>query len=137
MASADLELQGAIIARLRSHPAVTAIVGTRTYDNPAADAQLPFIAYGEASVSRADVACVRSQEIYVTVHAWSDPDYGTGFAQVKQMTDAIELALHEYPAVLPTNRLISLEHRQTRIFRDEDGATGHGVIELVAFVERR
>ncbi len=135
MASADLELQGAIITRLRSYAPLTATIGQNTFDNPATESNLPYVTYGEADIRRADVTCQRAQEIYVTLHAWSDPNYGTGFAQVKQIADAVSEALHEYPAILSTNRLISLDHRQTRIIREKDGVTGHGIIEFVAFVE--
>lgn len=134
MASADLELQGGIVARLRSYAPLTDIVGQKIYDKPPATAQEPYVTIGESDVQRADVSCQQSAEIYITIHAWSL--YSGGYMEVKQISDAITEALHHYPMALPTNRLISLDHRQNRTMRDPDGVTSHSVIEFVAFTEK-
>lgn len=134
MASADLELQGAIVARLRSYAALTAIVGQKVYDRPPATATEPYVSVGDAQALRRDAECVDGQEIYISIHAWSI--YSGGFMEVKQMTNAIVQAVHQHPFDLATNRLVSISHRQTRTLRDADGTTSHAVIEFVAFVER-
>lgn len=134
MAAADLELQGAIVARLRSYPPLTALVGQKIYDNPPADAKTPYVTMGDFDVHRDDVTCSRGFKIFVTLHAWSV--YGGGFLEVRQIADAIVDALHEHPMNLPTNQLISLDYRQTRTMRDPDGMTSHGVIEFVAYIQK-
>lgn len=134
MASPDLELQGAIVARLKSYAPLTALVGQKIYDRPPADAKEPYVDIGEAQSLRRDAECADAQEIYLTLHAWSV--YPGGFMEVKQIADAIVAALHQYDMTLPTNRLISISHRQTRVFEDGDGITSHAVIEFVAFTER-
>ncbi|TWA16005.1 uncharacterized protein DUF3168 [Sinorhizobium medicae] len=45
-------------------------------------------------------------------------------------------SLHLAQLTLATNRLISIMHRQTRVFRDPDGLTSHAVIDFVANVEK-
>lgn len=134
MASADLELQGTIVSRLRSYAPLTAFVGKKVYDKPPSDAAAPYVAMGDFDIHRADVTGKRSSVIYVTLHAWSV--HGGGFMEVKQIADAVAEALHEYPLSLPTNRLISIDHRQTHTMRDPDGVTSHAVIELVAYTEK-
>ncbi len=134
MASPDLELQGAIVARLKAYSPLTALVGQKVYDKPPGSAAEPYIDIGEAYCLRADATCVDSQEVRLSLHAWSAaPD---GFREAKQIADAIATALHQHPMALPTNRLISISHRLTRTFRDADGVRSHATIEFVAFTER-
>lgn len=134
MSSPDLELQGAIVARLRSYAPLTALVGQRSYDRPPDNAPMPYVDIGEAYCLRADAECVDAQEVRLTLHAWSA--YAGGFMEVKQIADAVVSALHQQPMTLATNRLISISHRLTRTFRDGDTTTSHAVIEFVAFTER-
>lgn len=134
MASPDLELQGAIIARLRAFAPLTALVGQKVYDLPPPTAVEPYVAIGEAQALRRDATCVDAQEVYLTLHAWSI--YSGGFKEVKEVADAVVSALHNHPLGLSANRLISISHRQTRTFRDPDGVTSHAVIEFVAFTQR-
>lgn len=134
MASPDLELQGAIVARLKNYAPLTALVGQKIYDRPPAAAQEPYVDIGEAQSLRADAECVDGQEVYLTLHAWST--YAGGFMEVKQVADAVVQALHQYPLALPTNRLVSINHRNTMTFRDPDGITSHAAIRFIAFTER-
>lgn len=135
MASPDLELQGAIVSRLRSYAPLTALVGRRTYDRPPANAVYPYVDIGEAYCLRTDATCVDAQEVRLTLHVWSI--YTGGFMEVKQIADAVITALHQHPMTLATNRLIDLSHRLTRVFEEDDGATSHAVIEFAAQTERQ
>lgn len=134
MASPDLELQGAVVARLKAFAPLTELVDEKVYDRPPADAVEPYVDIGEAYCLRSDTECVDGQEVRLTLHAWST--YAGGFKEVKQVADAVVIALHQHPMALPTNRVISIVHRLTRVMRDADGLTSHAVIEFVAFTER-
>lgn len=76
---------------------------------------------------------VSGAQVYLTLHAWSTQ---VGFPEVRKVADAVVESLHLAPITLPTNRLISIMHRQTRTFRDADGLTSHAVIEFVANTEK-
>ncbi|TIX89191.1 DUF3168 domain-containing protein [Rhizobium sp. P44RR-XXIV] len=136
MASAEFELQGAIEMRLKADATLMSLVNG-VYDQPPSKAWATpkegYVTIGEAQTLREDATCVDGSEIYLTMHAWSRK---VGFPAVKQMADAIVNSLHLAPLALPTNRLISLMHRQTRTFRDPDGFTSHAVIEFVAHTEK-
>ncbi len=134
MASVDLELQGAIYTRLTTYPPLTSLVSQRVYDAPPPVWPGDYVTIGEAQILRRDVTCLGAEEVYLTLHAWSQ--YSGGFRDVKRIADAVVEALHDYPLTLPTNRLVSLDHRQTRTLRDPDGVTSHSVISLVAYTER-
>lgn len=133
MASPDLELQGAIIARLKADATLATLIGSRVYDQPPDGATFPYFTIGEAQFLRDDATCVTGGQVYLTMHAWSR---AVGFPEVKRIADAAVESLHLAPITLPTNHLISIMHRQTRTFRDPDGLTGHAVIEFVANTEK-
>ncbi|NZD50539.1 DUF3168 domain-containing protein [Rhizobium leguminosarum] len=133
MASPDLELQGAIVARLKADATVAALIGTRVYDQPPTPVTYPYVTIGEAQFLRDDATCVSGGRTFLTLHTWSQ---AVGFPEVRRVADAVVESLHLAAITLPTNHLISIMHRQTRVFRDPDGLTSHAVIDLVANTEK-
>ncbi len=133
MASPDLELQGVIVARLKGRPALTALVGQRIYDRPPTNAPFPYVEYGESDVKPADVGCLTSDAVYVTIHVWSQ--YSGGFRELKDIMYEIVKALDSAPLVLPTHRLISISRWDSRTMKDPDDVTTHGVVEFIARIE--
>lgn len=133
MANPDLELQGGVHALLASDAALKAHVGAGVYDMVPEGAAVPYVTLGEAQFIRSDASGVRAGDIYLTLHAWSQEE---GFPQVKKIAGCVVDALHHADIPLPTYRLVSINHRQTRVMRDPDGQTSHAVIEMVAFVEK-
>lgn len=133
MASAELELQGAVVGRLKADAPLTVLVQGRVYDQPPSPVAYPYVTIGEAQTIRDDATCVSGGQVYLTLHAWSQ---AVGFPEVKRIADAVVESLHLAPITLPTNRLISIMHRQTRTFRDPNGLTSHAVIEFVANTEK-
>ncbi|PJR11554.1 DUF3168 domain-containing protein [Sinorhizobium meliloti] len=136
MASPELELQGAIVARLKANAAVMELANG-IYDQPPdtafATPKESYVTIGEAQFLRDDATCISGGEVYLTMHAWSRK---VGFPAANQIADAVVESLHLAPLTLATNRLISIMHRQTRVFRDPDGLTSHAVIDFVANVEK-
>ncbi|ACM26525.1 DUF3168 domain-containing protein [Rhizobium rhizogenes] len=129
MASAEYELQVAIVSRLKADSTLAALIGARVYDQPPTPVTYPYFTIGEAQTIRDDATCVSGGKVYLTMHAWSQ---AVGFPEVKRIAEAVVESLHLAPLALPTNRLVSIMHRQTRTFRDADGLTSHAVIDFVA-----
>lgn len=136
MASAELELQGAILTRLKANPALMAIVNG-VYDEPPKTAWAKphdgYVTLGEAQFIRDDATCVEGGNVYLTLHGWSRK---VGYPAVKEIAFAVSESLHLAPLALPSWRLVSIMHRQTRAFRDVDGLTSHAVIEFMASVHK-
>ncbi|NTG85864.1 DUF3168 domain-containing protein [Agrobacterium rhizogenes] len=136
MASAELELQGAIDVRLKADATLMALANG-VYDIPPsgcwATPKEGYVTLGEAQTIRDDATCISGGQVFLTLHAWSRK---VGYPAVKKMADAVVESLHLAPLALPTNRLVSIMHRQTRTFRDADGLTSHAVIEFVANTEK-
>lgn len=133
MADVDLELQGAIINRLKADPAVTALVAGRVYDSVPQGAPFPYITYGPSDVLQDDADCIVAFDIDVQIDVWSR---AVGFPEAKKIAGAVRAALHQVDLVLPTNALVFLEHRQTSMRRDPDGLTSHGLISLNSVIEQ-
>lgn len=133
MSNPDLELQGGMYTVLISDDALKQHVGSGVYDVVPGDAAVPYVAIGEAQFIRSDSSGVLSGDIYLTLHAWSQE---VGFREVKEIAGCVVDALHHAGIPLPTYRLVSINHRQTRVMRDPDGQTSHAVINMVAFVEK-
>lgn len=136
MASVELELQGACLQALKASASLSALVNG-VYDQPPETAwaapKESYVTIGEAQFLRDDATCVNAGQTYLTLHAWSRK---VGYPAAKQVADAIVEALHLASLTLATNRLISIMHQQTRVFRDSDGLTSHAVIEFVANTEK-
>jgi hypothetical protein len=133
MASAEYELQVAIVSRLKADATLAVLVSKRIYDQPPTPVTYPYVTIGEAQTIRDDATCISGGKVFLTMHAWSR---AVGFPEAKNIADAIVESLHLALLALPTNHLTSINHRQTRTFRDSDGLTSHAVIDFVAYVEK-
>ncbi|WP_416194011.1 DUF3168 domain-containing protein [Nitrobacter sp. TKz-YC01] len=137
MASPSHELQVAIVNRLKADATLAALVGSRVYDHVprgaggAVTADFPFVGIADSDDLQDDATCVTGYEITMNLDVWSRKP---GFVEAKQIAHAVVKSLHNWDASLPTHKVITLQHRQTRIFRDPDGLTSHGVVEMVAIV---
>ena len=133
MASPSLELQVAIVSRLRTTAAVTELVGDGIYDNVPEDAKFPYVTVGEGDETSDDVDCVKGFEIALDIDVWSQD---VGFPEAKSISNAVRQALLDPEMTLPSNALVYFNHRQTRFLREPDGLTSHAVMSFEAFAEQ-
>jgi hypothetical protein len=133
MTSPSLELQSAILARLKVVPAVTALIDGRVYDQVPASAAFPYVSFGPTDELTEDTNCRNGFDISLQIDCWSR---AVGFPEVKRVSDAVRAALHDHDFTLTDNALVYFRHRQTRVFRDQDGLTSHAVLTFEAFVEQ-
>ncbi|EAQ34481.1 gene transfer agent-like protein [Nitrobacter sp. Nb-311A] len=131
MTSPSLELQGVIVARLKADMALSTLIGGRVYDNVPEDAPFPYVNFARVDILQDDATCVTGYEINFGVDVWSR---GVGFVEAEKIAHAVAKSMHNWDATLATYTVITLQHRQTRVFRDADGLTSHGVVEFVAIV---
>jgi len=128
----DLELQGAIIARLKADAGVTALVGTRVYDRIPKEAPFPYVSYGPTDMLSDDAECINGFNIAVQIDVWSR---AVGTPEAKRIGNAVRRALHDSELVLPTNTFVLLRHRQSRTLTDPDGLTSHRFVAFESIVE--
>lgn len=133
MTSPTLELQGAIVTRLKARPAVTALVGQRVYDFIPSKPVFPYVSFGPSDELTDDAECLTGFEITMQIDVWSR---AVGFPEARQIADAVRQALHGHDFILTGNALVYFQHRITRMFRDPDGLTSHAAITFQAFAEQ-
>lgn len=136
MSSPDLELQGAIVQRLKADTDLQAIIGNpiRLFqDNPPAQpTPFPYVTIGDSQGLSDQAECIDGSEIFVTIHIWSRAN---GFAEVKRIGGVIEDNLHDVAPSLNGHRCLHIQ-RANAIYRmAEDNATKHGILTLRALTE--
>jgi len=135
--SPDLELQGLIVTTLENDATVSALVDGRIYDridNGDTDVEFPYVNFANSNEVEDDADCINGSGIFVQIDVWSR---APGFPECKQIASAVRDALHDRDLQLTVNALVQLRCQRIRVFRDGDGLTSHGVVELEALVERR
>lgn len=126
-----LELQAAIITRLRATAGVTALVpASKIADIPQATWTKPYISIGPSNYFTEDIDCVDGGEVMIQVDCWSD---ATVLSQVRLVAGAVRAALRDWEPALTVNALVSFEHQRTDYI--EDGAIKHASIRYTAIVE--
>jgi hypothetical protein len=133
MASPSLELQIAIVSRLKATAAVMDLIADRVFDSVPEDAAFPYVTVGEGDETSDDVDCIDGFEISLDVDVWSRE---VGFPEAKAISDAVRRALKSPQLSISTNSLVYFRHRQTRFVRDPDGKTSHAVLTFEAFAEQ-
>lgn len=134
MTAPSHELVGLAMARLRGHSGVKSLVGSRIWHRAPEGSDFPRIARFDTSGIRADAACIESARITLDVHLWTR-DAVDPLQDARALAFEVARALHGYPLSMPTNRLVTLDHRGERIFYEPDGLTGHGVVEFLAVTQ--
>lgn len=132
--SVQAELHKLIYDQLKGAAAVMALVNG-IYDDVPADAwgeKLGYVSFGPSYGVEDDADCIIGSEFTRQLDCWSRRP---GSVHCEEMVDAVKRALHDQPLELSVNALVSLRVVLTRVFRDPDGETTHGVVQLRALVE--
>jgi len=125
-------LLAAVRARLLADPAIAAKCQDRVYDRPLGDNSLfPYVQLGETQVLPWEAQCIDGVQIYLTLHVWARE--GWAGDDVRDICAAIYDSLHAQKFPVTGHDLQLIEHQTTRVLRDPDGETRHGVIEFSAY----
>jgi len=130
MADPVLELQDAIITRLKADAGVAALVSSRVADIPKGTWARPYIAIGPSNFITDDYDCVDGGEAMIQVDCWSD---ATVLSQVRQMADAVRVALRNWTPTLATNRVVSFDHLRTDYI--QNGAIKQAAVRFTVIVD--
>ena len=132
-ADPGLQLQKAIVARLKAHSGVDAIIAGRIYDAVPGSAVKPYVSFGAFQLLPEHGDCLYGGEAFVTLDGWAT---GPDTVQVKQLGTAMANALDEAVLILDApQRLVEMTVEQTEYMRDPDGITAHAAITVHAWTE--
>jgi len=128
----SVELQRAIVGRLKADSIVDALIDGRVYDNPPPQPIFPYISIGPDNTipSRAD--CYDGYEIHQQIDIWSR---SPGFREAKQITEAARAALANADMTIADHRLVDIYPERVETMRDADGLTSHGILMIKALTE--
>ncbi|MFU0504117.1 DUF3168 domain-containing protein [Pseudaminobacter sp. NGMCC 1.201702] len=130
MADPVLELQAAILARLKSQAGVTALVGSKVYDTPPVGAEMPYISIGPGNYQTEDVDCVYGGEAMIQVDVWSKASV---LSESRLIAGAVRSALRGWEPALATNSVVTFDHWRTDYI--EDDPIKHVSIRYTAIIE--
>lgn len=136
MIDPTLPMQAAIVARLRSYSAVTAIVGSgaasKVFDAVPPNADKPYVNLGTPQVLPDKASCIDGAEVSYPVHGWSK---GPKSVEIKELGAAVVGALDEYEMTVSGHRIVVFELEQLQYLDDPDGITKHFVAVFRALTE--
>ena len=131
------DFQGAVFRALNAEPLLTAIVGTRIFDDTPHEAEtaattLPRVTLGDQSGSEAGSDSHDASEISITLHAWSRKP---GRKECLDILSAIIKALHKKEHAVSEGVLVYLYYENHETQKDPDGETYHGIIRLSGLMQ--
>lgn len=106
--------------------ATAGVTGGRIYDQVPDKAKFPYATIGDEQVIDDGNDCAESWEVYSDIHIWSRPDSGSK-GEIKREMKAASTAVLAIASV-PGWTLISVKPETSRVMRDPDGKTEHGVL---------
>lgn len=126
----QLELQAAIISRLRNDVGVKALVALRTYDTPPPSPTYPYVSIGPGNYQTVDADCIYGGEVMIQVDVWS---MATQLSESRLIAGAVRKALRGWEPALATNALVTFDHWRTDYI--EDDPLKHVSIRYTAIIE--
>lgn len=132
--SSSAELQKLVFDTLKGSAAIMALahdVYDRVPSSPFGS-KSAYISFGAEDATEDDAEGIIGQEVTLQIDVWSR---APGFVECKQLTDLVRRALHHKSLTLETNALVDTRVVLTRVFRDADGVTSHGVVQMTALIE--
>lgn len=135
MPGPSTELQKAVHGALLADPDVIALIAGRVYDRRPRDNEFPCLTYGPSDVVREDLTCISLEEVALQLDCWTRA--GGTLHLCRTLVDTVAAALHLAKLDLDAHALARLRVDTVRVFQDSDGLTAHGVVTLVAEIERR
>jgi hypothetical protein len=131
MSDPSLELQTAIVTKLKANAGVVAAVGNRVYDNVPPNASFPYISLGDSQVLPDDADCIDGTEVFFNLDGWSRD---LRFPECKTISKAIVACLHNQPLTVAGYDAIVFEMNNISYLRDPDGITRHVALSFRALI---
>ncbi|OWJ78418.1 DUF3168 domain-containing protein [Haematobacter genomosp. 1] len=125
-------LQTLILQRLTTFAPLVSL-GVRVCDPPRAKEVPPYISFGPSDWQEDDADCIDGRVETIQIDVWSSAQDGQ--REAKDICEAVKKALHGYDADLGAHALVGMRVPMVRVFRDPDGITTHGVVQVEALIE--
>lgn len=132
--SASSALQAGIYAALQGDAALTSLVSGRVYDVPMDGVSYPHISFGPSSFTPERRDCITSRTEVFQIDVWARD--GLRQQPCKAIVDTVvDLLDQPQIALADPYSLARMELVLSRVVRDPDGITTHGVVQFECEVE--
>jgi hypothetical protein len=138
--NAQAEFQKLLFDTLKADTAVMALAQD-VYDDVPPDPFNPwgtkkaYISFGPSDVFNEDAECQTNSTHTVQIDCWSRQ---VGSVHCKRMVDAVYAVLHDNSSLeLSANALGQIQIVLRQVFRDPDGKTTHGVLQVQGMIQER
>ena len=135
----NLELREAIVATLKAHAPLAALLaadpvdGTAAvYDHAPQDATFPYVVVGDPVGVDHDTDDTLGWDAEVTIHQWSR---FRGFEEVERIQRETDQALNRAEPTVVDGMIVTLHRVSVDGMLDDDGLTRHGIHRFRAIVE--
>ena len=133
--SISVAFQTAVWTVLKTDVSLVEHVGGAVYDGVPTSRRYPCIEIGPSDFSPAFGDCLTARTETLQIDVWHQ-DQGR-LNLCKATVDAVYTALHDVSLDLPLPfRLVRMHIALARVFRDADGITAHGVVQVEADLEQ-
>lgn len=127
MSDPSLELQAALVGKLKADPGVQAVVGQRVYDEVPANPTFPYISLGDNQVLPDKADCIDGTEINWQLDGWARDHT---FPVPKQISKAVIACLDDQELTVSGYAAIIVELERIDYLHDPDGITRHVAINF-------
>lgn len=132
MSEATLPLQAAVIAALKAHAPLAAIVGTKVFDRVPAGTAAPYVTISGWQEIEDGTDCMDASEIFFDVQAFSTQP---GRPEAARIAGAVKAALHGMAPTLAGWTNSEVLYRSTQYFPEPDGITTRAVVNFQALTD--
>ena len=132
--SSSAEIQKLVFDTLTASAPIMAIANG-VYDRVPQEpfgARTACISFGPEDTQDDGADCIAGLKKTLQIDIWSR---APGFVECKTLTDLVRKALHRKPLALSVNAMVDVEVDLVRVFRDPDGETSHGVVQVMFTIE--
>lgn len=130
-----LALQKGVVAALKADAGVSALVGTRVYDEPPQGVTMPYIRLGNIEPRPLRTDCGAASEVVFGVEVHSRPVAGR--VEATQIAEAVVAALDEQESAVTVTGfdLVSLFWLTQTVGRADDGESYLAIIAFEALID--
>lgn len=135
----NLELRIALVAALKAHAGLSALLATDPVDDSPAvfdhvpqDATFPYVVVGEPVGTDHDTDDTLGWDAEVTIHQWSR---FRGFEEVEAIQRQTDEAINRAEPVVVDARIVTLHRVSVDGVLDDDGLTRHGIHRFRAIID--
>lgn len=132
MSEATLPLQAAVVAALKAHAPLTAIVGVKVYDRVPANTAPPYVTVTGWQEIEDGTDCMDASEVFFDVQCFST---AVGRPEAARIAGAVKDALHRLTPATAGWANTEISYRGTQYFTETDGTTTRAVVNFQALAD--